>query len=133
MESLKFLEYFSNWVLVVIATVSSLSSLWVEDVRIATALILFFLGIMQVLSAIVRTIYGLVKKVSLKQLYVYWGMVFVFFTVLYILNTQGFSAKIKVNYMLQIPLLIAFYYINVLKRFNSITRKRSSFLPNINF
>lgn len=133
MESLKFLEYFSNWLVTAIATIFSVSSLWVEDVRMTAALILFLLGIMQVLSAIVRTVYGLIKKVSFKQLYVYWGMVFVFFIVLYLLNTQGFSAKIKVNYMLQTPLLIAFYYINVLKRFNSRARKRSSFLPNINF
>jgi high-affinity K+ transport system ATPase subunit B len=54
------------------------------DFLVLLALLQFMVGFVQVFGALIRTLAALVAKQSLKKMMIYWLMVVVYFTILYL-------------------------------------------------
>lgn len=65
---------------------SQSSSNSTEDFLIIGGLIQLIVGFVQLLGALIRTIYGLITKQSLTHLRFYWLMVGIYFIVLYFIS-----------------------------------------------
>jgi len=77
-----------------------------EDFLILLAFFQFIVGLVQLFGAIIRTIAALITRQNLKRMLIYWGMVFVYFSVLFLL------IYLKWNALLWFPFawVIAIWY-----------------------
>ena len=84
---------------------SQMSSSSSEDWLILGGLVQFFVGAIQLLGGFVRTIYGLVTKQEMKQLWRYWLMVAIYFLVLIVIceaNSQFVMVWIPLAWVIAI-------------------------------
>lgn len=56
------------------------------DILILGLIIQFFVGLIQVIGALIRTIHSLITKKSMKLLCIYWISVFLYFIILYYID-----------------------------------------------
>lgn len=76
------------------------------DVWLILGLIEFIIGVVQIIGAVVRTLYLLIDKTNYKKLITYWLLVCLFISISYIITTLNGN----VIYWFPFAMLIAIWY-----------------------